>query len=178
MPQKRSEYGSLQISSWQIRYFTLQILYRKYLIISTRSFTIYSSESEFIQKGYKSFRSTSALISALLMLLVFTITSRTRKTWPQKILRCKDEKKVTTEALLELAELVLENKFFQVNENTLKQLKGTVIGTTFVPPYGIISIMVDLEERILEDIELQSRICWRYINDIFFIWEHEEDSLK
>ena len=112
------------------------------------------------------------------MLLVFTLTSHTRKTWPQKILRCKDGKKVTTEALLELAELVLENKFFQVNENTLKQLKGTAIGTKFVPLYGIISIMVDLEERILEDIELQARICWRYINDTFFIWEHEEDSLK
>ena len=42
------------------------------------------------------------------MLLVFTLTSHTRKTWPQKILRCKDGKKVTTEALLELAELVLE----------------------------------------------------------------------
>ena len=39
-------------------------------------------------------------------------------------------------------------------------------------------IMADLEERILEDIELQSRIWWRYIDDIFFIWEHGEDSLN
>ena len=100
-----------------------------------------------------------------------------RKTWPQKILRCKDGKKVTTEALLELAELVLEN-IFQFNQNTLKQLKGTAIGTKFVPLYAIISIMVDLEERILEDTELQPRIWWRYINDTFFIWEHEEDSSK
>ena len=101
-----------------------------------------------------------------------------RKTWPQKILRCKDGKKVTTEALLELAELVLENTIFQFNENTLEQLKGTAIGTKFVPPYAIISIMVDLEEKFLEDIELQPRIWWRYINDTFFIWEQEEGSLK
>ena len=112
------------------------------------------------------------------MLLVFTITSHTRKTWPQKILRCKDGKKVTTEALLELAELVLENNIFQFNENTLKQLKSTATGTKFVPPYAIISLMVDLEERILEDIKLQPRIWCRYINDTFFTWEHEEDSLK
>ena len=38
--------------------------------------------------------------------------------------------------------------------------------------------MADLEERILEDIELQPRIRWRYIDDTFFIWEHGEDSLK
>ena len=38
--------------------------------------------------------------------------------------------------------------------------------------------MADLEERILKDIELQPRIWWRYIDDIFFIWEHGEDSLK
>ena len=38
--------------------------------------------------------------------------------------------------------------------------------------------MADLEERILEDIQLQQRICRRYIDDIFFIWEHGEDSLK
>ena len=94
------------------------------------------------------------------MLLFFTITSHTRKTWPQKILTCKDGKKVTTEALLELAELVLEN-IFQFKENTLKQLKGIAIDTKFVPLYAIISIMVDLEERILEDIELQPRIWWR-----------------
>ena len=74
------------------------------------------------------------------------------------MLRCKDEKKVTTEALLELAELVLENNSFRFNEKTLKQLNVTAIGTKFVPPYAIISIMVDLEERILEEIELQPRI--------------------
>ena len=38
--------------------------------------------------------------------------------------------------------------------------------------------MADSEERILEDIELHSRIWWRYIDDIFLIWEHGEDSLK
>ena len=112
------------------------------------------------------------------MLLVFTLTSHMRKTWPQKILRCKDGKKVTNEALSEVAELVLENNIFQFNENTLEQLKGTAIDTKFVPPYAIISIMVDLEERILGDVEMQPRICWRYISDTFFISEHEEDSLK
>ena len=36
-----------------------------------------------------------------------------------------------TETLSELAEIVLKNIIFQFNERTLKQLRGTEIGTTF-----------------------------------------------
>ena len=84
---------------------------------------------------------------------------------------------MTSETLLEFAEVVLNNSIFQFNEETLKQFRGTTIGTTFAPPYAII-FMVDLEERILKDTELKLRIWRRYINDIFFIWEHGKDSLK
>ena len=84
---------------------------------------------------------------------------------------------MTTETLLELAEIVLKSNIFLFNEKTLKQLRGTAIGTKFALPYAII-FMADLEERILKDIELKPRIWWRYIDDIFFIWEHGEDSLK
>ena len=87
------------------------------------------------------------------------------------------EKKVTTETLLEFAEIVLKNNIFQFNEKTLKQLRGTTIGTKYAPPYAII-FMADLDERILKDIELKPRIWCRYIDDIFCIWEHGEDSLK
>ena len=84
---------------------------------------------------------------------------------------------MTTETLLELAEIVLKNNIFQFNEKTLKQLRGTAIGTKFAPLYAII-FMADLQEWILEDIELQPHIFWRYIDDIFFIWEHGENSLR
>ena len=95
----------------------------------------------------------------------------------RKFLDERTEKKVTTETLLELAESVLKKNIFQLNEKTFKQLRGTAIGTKFAPLYAII-FMADLEERILEDIELQPHIWWWYINDIFFIWEYGEDSLK
>ena len=84
---------------------------------------------------------------------------------------------MTTETLLELAEIVSRNNIFQFNEKTLKHLRGTAIGTKFAPPYTII-FMADLQERILEDIELQPCIWWRYISVIYLIWEHGEDSLK
>ena len=38
--------------------------------------------------------------------------------------------------------------------------------------------MDDTEERILEDIELQPCMWWRYNDDKFFIWEYGGDSLK
>ena len=38
--------------------------------------------------------------------------------------------------------------------------------------------MADLEKRLLSDIDLKPCIWWRYIDDIFLIWEHGEKSLK
>ena len=62
-------------------------------------------------------------------------------------------------------------------EKTLKQ-KGTAIGTKFAPPYSIL-FMAELEEEILlSEIELKPYLWWRYIDDIFFLWEHGEEKLK
>ena len=41
---------------------------------------------------------------------------------------------MATETLLELAEIALKNSIYQFNEKTLKQLRGTAIGTNFAPP--------------------------------------------
>ena len=38
--------------------------------------------------------------------------------------------------------------------------------------------MVELEMEILREVELKPYLWWRYINDIFFIWEHGEEKLK
>ena len=38
--------------------------------------------------------------------------------------------------------------------------------------------MADLEKCLLSDIDLKPYIWWRYIDDIFLIWEHGEESLK
>ena len=68
----------------------------------------------------------------------------------RKFLDASTEKKVATETLLELAEIVLKKSIFQFNVKTLKELKGTAIGTTFATIF-----VVDLQKRILEDTELQ-----------------------
>ena len=38
--------------------------------------------------------------------------------------------------------------------------------------------MADFEEKMLESFEKKQMIWWRYIDDIFFIWEYGEESLK
>ena len=56
----------------------------------------------------------------------------------RRFLDPRTEKKVTTETLVQLAEIVLKNNIFQFNEKTLTQLRGTVIGTKFAPLYTIL----------------------------------------
>ena len=87
------------------------------------------------------------------------------------------DKQVTTDTLIELAELVLKNNIFEFSDKTYKQIRGTAIGTKFAPPYAIL-FMAALEEKILNKVKKKPNVWWRYIDDIFFIWEHGEESLK
>ena len=38
--------------------------------------------------------------------------------------------------------------------------------------------MAELEEEILGKAEFKPYLWWRYIDDIFFLWEHGEEKLK
>ena len=38
--------------------------------------------------------------------------------------------------------------------------------------------MAKWEEEILNEIELKPYLWWRYIDDIFFLWEHGEEKLQ
>ena len=87
------------------------------------------------------------------------------------------DKQVTTDILIELAELVLKNNIFEFFDKTYKQIRGTAIGTKFAPPYAVLFIAA-LEEKILSKVKKKPSVWWRYIDDMFFIWEHGEESLK
>ena len=38
--------------------------------------------------------------------------------------------------------------------------------------------MAELEEKIIKESEYKPYLWWRYIDDIFFLWEHGENKLK
>ena len=100
-----------------------------------------------------------------------------RSEFLQVFLELRDKKQISSDTLIELAEIVLKNYFFEFDQKTLKQVRGTAIGTKFTPPYAIL-FMADLEEKILNASEEKPMIWWRYIDEIFFVWEHGEESLE
>ena len=89
----------------------------------------------------------------------------------------REDKTISTESLLELAECVLKNNIFEHNTKFFKQVRGTAIGIKMAPPYAII-YLDELERGFLENYHLQPLVWWRYIDDIFMLWQHGEKELK
>ena len=46
------------------------------------------------------------------------------------------------------------------------------------PDYNTILFMFDLEECILQSHPLSQLVWWRFIDDIFMLWQHGGDTLK
>ena len=57
---------------------------------------------------------------------------------------------MTTDTLVELADIVLKNNYSQFLDKTFKQKRGTAIGIKFAPPYSIL-FMPNLEKRLLSE---------------------------
>ena len=95
----------------------------------------------------------------------------------RKALDLRKDKRISTESLIELAECVLKNNIFEHNLSFYKQLRGTAIGTKMAPPYAIISLC-NLKERFFSDCDISPLVWWRYIDNIFMLWQHGEKELK
>ena len=95
----------------------------------------------------------------------------------REALNQRDDQSISTDSLMELASCVLKNNIFEHNSRYFKQKQGTAIGTKLAPPYAIL-FMAALEEKILEASPLKPFVWWRYIDDIFMIWQHGEEKLK
>ena len=88
----------------------------------------------------------------------------------------REDKSVSTNSLVELAELVLKNNFFEFNGSYFQQLRGTAIGTKCAPSYAIL-FLAALEEKLLEESPHKPWLWWRYIDDVFFVWLYGEEKL-
>ena len=76
-----------------------------------------------------------------------------------------------------MAEFVLKNNYFQFGDKVYQQISGRAIGTKFATPYACI-FMDQVESNFLQTQKFQPLVWFRYIDDIFFIWTHGENSLK
>ena len=92
----------------------------------------------------------------------------------RKFLETRYKKQIVSDTLAELAEVVLKNNIFEFDGKTFKLKRGAAIGTKFAPPYAIL-FTTDFERKMLESFEKKTN---EYIDDILFIWEHGEESLR
>ena len=80
------------------------------------------------------------------------------------------------ESIKLLGKLVLKNNYFEFNGEIYLQKQGTAMGTQMAPNYAII-FMHKIESELLEKSPLKPKFFKRFIDDIFLIWPHGEDTL-
>ena len=79
-------------------------------------------------------------------------------------------------SLIELLKIVLTKNNFQFNGQNYLQLGGTAMGTRVAPSYANL-FMRKLEMKLLSNQQTKPTVWLRYIDDIFFVWEHSEEKL-
>ena len=83
----------------------------------------------------------------------------------------------STSYLTKLMEQILTFNNFSFNGEQYLQLQGTAMGTRMAPSYANL-FMADLEQELLTGTRRRPYVWWRFIDDIFAIWQHGEESLK
>jgi hypothetical protein len=97
----------------------------------------------------------------------------------QAIKEWMTENQIETEKinlLCELANKVLKCNYFEFDNQLYLQVQGTAMGTRMAPNYAII-FMHQLEKKLLQRSQQKPTIWKRFIDDVFCIWSHGEDSL-
>jgi hypothetical protein len=82
----------------------------------------------------------------------------------------------STDNIVKLLEYVLTKNNFDFNAKHYLQVGGTAMGTKLAPSYANI-FMSSFEEKFVYTYEPKPSIWLRYIDDIFLIWEHGQESL-
>ncbi|XP_057294731.1 uncharacterized protein LOC130623279 [Hydractinia symbiolongicarpus] len=77
-----------------------------------------------------------------------------------------------------LFSFILENNYFQFLDEIFLQLIGTAMGTKVAPPYASLFLGLFEETHIFKRFPGLLTIYLRFLDDIFFIWEHGENKLK
>ncbi len=81
-----------------------------------------------------------------------------------------------TPYLLRMMEMILTLNNFSFNGENYIQVQGTAMGTRMAPSYANL-FMAELEANLLAWTPRTPSVWWRYIDDIFAIWEHGQETL-
>ena len=93
----------------------------------------------------------------------------------------RKNKTITSSPLRRLILLVLKSNIFRFDNTYYQQIKGTAMGTPMAVNYANL-FLEKFETEMLNEYErktnLRPYIWMRYIDDIFFIWHHDQKSLQ
>ena len=81
------------------------------------------------------------------------------------------------EHILELLELNLKNNDFEFNGETFLQISGTAMGKKFAPSYANL-FMAQWETTALEKCYQKPTMYFRYLDDIWILWDHGETQFQ
>ena len=73
---------------------------------------------------------------------------------------------------------ILENNYFQFLDEIYLQILGTAMGTKVAPPYASLFLGFFEERNIFEKFPNLIAVFLRFLDDIFFIWDHGEEELN
>ena len=79
--------------------------------------------------------------------------------------------------ILDLLELSLKNNDFQFNGETFLQTKGTAMGKKYAPSYANI-FMAHIETEAMKKSYLKPSAFFRFLDDIFCLWDHGRENLE
>ena len=78
----------------------------------------------------------------------------------------RENKFISTDNIVKIAEFVLKNNYFQFNDKVKQQILGTATGTKFAPTYACVFID-QVETDFLRAEESVLLVWFRYIDDVF-----------
>ena len=79
--------------------------------------------------------------------------------------------------ILELLELSLKNNDFEFNNETFLQISGTAMGKKFAPSYANL-LRAQWENTALEKCYQKPTMNFRYLDDIWILWDHGETQFQ
>lgn len=91
-------------------------------------------------------------------------------------LETRRTKEPKTWVLLRLLHFILTRTAFKFSDKLYEQISGTTMGTKCAPSYAIL-FMDKLERDFMSTRNLIPLVWWRYIDDIFMIWQHSREEL-
>lgn len=88
-----------------------------------------------------------------------------------------DKPRIPDDLLIKLLDICLTRNDFFFNDRFYLQVKGTAMGKRFAPSCANI-FMAEWEEQVMHKVTYKPDIWFRYLDDVYFHWQHNLERLE